>query len=193
MDTERRKAIMATASIAAGAALFSGCTTNIGATSSPEQKKAEIDKGADATLAMLYSTVPGSQELARKARGILVFPKIYAAAFGLGGEYGEGALRIGGRTVDYYSTAGASYGFQAGAQSKALVMMFMTQQALDKFRASEGWTAGADASVVVMKTGAQGTVDTTSVSADVHAFPLTNAGLMAGVSIDGNKVSKLKF
>lgn len=190
---ERRKAIVAAVSIAAGAALFSGCTTNIGATSSPAQKKAEIDKGADATLAMLYSTVPGSRELAGKARGILVFPKIYAAAFGIGGEYGEGALRVGGRTVDYYSTAAASYGFQAGAQSKALVMMFMTPQALDKFRASKGWTAGADASVVVMKTGAQGTVDTTSVSADVSAFPLTNAGLMAGVSVDGSKVSKLEF
>lgn len=190
---ERRKAIAAAVSIAAGAALFSGCTTNIGATSSPAQKKAEIDKGADATLAMLYSTVPGSRELAGKARGILVFPKIYAAAFGIGGEYGEGALRVGGRTVDYYSTAAASYGFQAGAQSKALVMMFMTPQALDKFRASKGWTAGADASVVVMKTGAQGTVDTTSVSADVSAFPLTNAGLMAGVSVDGSKVSKLEF
>ena len=84
-----------------------------------------------------------------------------------------------------------TWGFQAGAQSKALIMMFMTQEALDKFRASNGWTAGADASVAVIKTGAQGTIDLASATAPVSAFALTNAGLMAGVTIDGTKVTKL--
>jgi lipid-binding SYLF domain-containing protein len=98
------------------------------------------------------------QELAAKARGILVFPKIYAAGLGFGGEYGEGALKVDGASVGYYRTSSVTWGFQAGAQSKALIMMFMTQEALDKFRnSSSGWTAGADASVAVIKTGAQGT------------------------------------
>ena len=111
---------------------------------------------------------------------------------GIGGEYGEGALKVDGLSVGYYRTSSVTWGFQAGAQSKALIMMFMTQEALDKFRSSSsGWTAGADASVAVIKTGAQGTVDLASATAPVSAFALTNAGLMAGVTIDGTKVTKL--
>lgn len=188
---QRREAILAAVSAAAGMTLLQGCTTNVGASATPAQKTAEIDKGVDATLAMLYSSVKGSRELAAKASGMLVFPKIYAAGLGIGGEYGEGALQVGGRMVDYYKATGLSIGWQAGAQSKALVFLFMTQDALDKFRKSSGWTAGADATVAVVKYGAQGTIDTTSASQAVNAFALTNAGLMAGVTVDGTKISKL--
>jgi lipid-binding SYLF domain-containing protein len=123
-----------------------------------------------------------------------VFPSIIAAGLGIGGEYGEGALKVGGNSVGYYKTTSVTWGFQAGAQSKALILMFMTQDALNKFRnSSSGWTAGADASVTVVKTGAQGTIDTASATAAVNAFALTNSGLMAGVTIDGTRVSKLEF
>ena len=189
---ERRIVMMAAAAVATSLTLLSGCTTSKGTSETAPQKRAEIDAGADATLASLYSQVSGSRELAAKARGILVFPKIYAAGLGFGGEYGEGALKVNGASVGYYRTSSVTWGFQAGAQSKALIMMFMTQEALDKFRnSSSGWTAGADASVAVIKTGAQGTVDLASATSAVNAFALTNAGLMAGVTIDGTKVTKL--
>ena len=188
---KRRTVMVAAAAVATSLTLLSGCTTSKGTRETAPQKRAEIDAGADATLATLYSQVSGSRELAAKARGILVFPKIYAAGLGFGGEYGEGALKVNGASVGYYRTSSVTWGFQAGAQSKALIMMFMTQEALDKFRASNGWTAGADASVAVIKTGAQGTIDLASATAPVSAFALTNAGLMAGVTIDGTKVTKL--
>ena len=191
---ERRTVMMAAAAVAASLTLLPGCTTNKSPSESAAQKKAEIDTGADATLTTLYSSVNGSRELAAKSVGILVFPKILAAGLGIGGEYGEGVLKVGGSSVGYYKTTSVTWGFQAGAQSKALIMMFMTQEALDKFRnSSSGWTAGADASVAVVKTGAQGTIDTASAKAAVNAFALTNAGLMAGVTIDGTKVTKLEL
>jgi len=191
---ERRTVIMAAAAVAASLTLLPGCTTNKSPSESATQKKTEIDTGADATLNTLYSSVNGSRELAAKSVGILVFPKILAAGLGIGGEYGEGVLKVGGSSVGYYKTTSVTWGFQAGAQSKALIMMFMTQDALDKFRnSSSGWTAGADASVAVIKTGAQGTIDTASATAAVNAFALTNSGLMAGVTIDGTKVTKLEL
>jgi len=190
---ERRTVVMAATAVA-GLSVLAGCTTTKGESKTAAQKMAEIDAGADATLARLYSGTSGSRELASKSVGILVFPSIIAAGFGIGGEYGEGALKVGGTTVGYYKTTSVTWGFQAGAQSKALIMMFMTQDALDKFRSSDkGWTAGADASVAVVKTGAQGTIDTASATAAVNAFALTNSGLMAGVTIDGTRVSKLEF
>jgi lipid-binding SYLF domain-containing protein len=188
---ERRTVVMAATAVVS-LTVLAGCTTTKGESKTATQKMAEIDTGADATLARLYSSASGSRELAGKSVGILVFPSIIAAGLGIGGEYGEGALKVGGNSVGYYKTTSVTWGFQAGAQSKALILMFMTQDALNKFRnSSSGWTAGADASVAVIKTGAQGTVDLASATAAVNAFALTNAGLMAGVTIDGTKVTKL--
>lgn len=189
----QRRHLLLTASLAAGLSLLSGCTTNTGASASPEQQKAQINQGVDNTLNTLYGSVAGSRELASKARGILVFPSILAGGIGLGGEYGTGALRVGGKTVDYYRTTSVSFGFQLGAQSKALVLLFMTEDALNKFRRSSGWTAGADASVALIKLGANGTVDTQSVNNAVNAFALTNGGLMYAATIDGSKISKIEF
>jgi len=190
---QRRTLIHGATGAALALTVLAGCTTNKGSEMSTAEKKAEIDKDADAALATLYSSVPGSREVASASRGILVFPKVLAAGLGVGGEYGNGALRISGRTVDYYRTTSVSFGFQAGAQSKAIIFMFMTQEALDKFRNGKGWTAGADASVTVIKTGANATVDLKSITSDVSAFALSNAGLMASATIDGTKVSKLEF
>lgn len=187
---KRRFLAQSTALLGAGALLLSGCTTTRGAGTAG--KRQEIDAGVTATLSRLASTVPGSRELLNKARGVLVFPSVLAAGLGIGGEYGEGALRVGGRTVDYYSTASASFGLQIGAQSKAIVFLFMTQEALDKFRNSEGWTAGVDASVAVIKAGVNGDVDLNTVTQPVNVFVMTNKGLMANLTVEGTKITKLK-
>lgn len=180
--------------IAVGLSLSSCTTTPAGSDTMGEQKdkRRTIDAGVDSTLTRLYNVVPGARELVGKSNGLLVFPTVINAGIGLGGQYGEGALRVGGKSVGYYSTASASVGLQAGAQSKAIVFLFMTADALDRFRSSEGWAAGADASVAVLKVGANGNVDTGTATGQINAFVLTNGGLMAGATVDGTKVTRLK-
>ena len=128
-----------------------------------------------------------------KARGVLVFPAVVDASLGVGAGYGRGALRVNGRTQAYYSTTAASLGLQAGAQSKAVVHLFNTQQALDKFRNSNGWVAGADATVAFATIGANGSVDTNTIQKPVVGFVLTNVGLEAGASVQGAKVSEIQL
>ncbi|MGF6771442.1 lipid-binding SYLF domain-containing protein [Paraburkholderia sp. GAS199] len=185
-----------TAALAFGGLALAGCTTN-GSNhdnaSTDSSKRQSIDASVDGTMSRLYTTVKGSRELVSKARGVLVFPSVLQAGFIVGGQYGEGSLRVGGGTVGYYSTISGSFGLQAGAQSKAIIFLFMTQDALDKFRNSDGWAAGGDASVALVKMGANGAIDTTTATAPVEVFVLTNAGLMADVSLQGTKVSRLKI
>jgi lipid-binding SYLF domain-containing protein len=154
-------------------------------------ERAKIDKDATGALNQLYESVPGSQDLAQKAKGMLVFPSVYKAGIGVGGEYGRGALRVKNRTEGYYSTAGASFGFQLGAQARSLVFMFMTPQALENFKNSQGWDVGGDASVALVKTGASGKVDLASAGKPIVAFVYGNTGLMYNLSLEGTKVSKL--
>ncbi|HEY2604940.1 YSC84-related protein [Paraburkholderia sp. RL18-103-BIB-C] len=174
---------------------LAGCTTTSPSSSaSPAAnagKRDTINAGVDSTLSRLYENVNGSRELVAKARGVLVFPSVISAGFWIGAQYGEGALRVNGQTTGYYSTVAGSFGLQIGAQSKALVFLFMTQEALDEFLHSQGWAAGADATVAVLKVGANGAVDTSTATSPVEAFVLTNGGLMAGVSLEGTKVSRL--
>ncbi|MBU6487746.1 MAG: hypothetical protein KGQ57_07965 [Burkholderiales bacterium] len=193
---QRRRFIALTgAAIASSGLALSGCTTTPPSSSAtPEAnagRRASIDADVDATLARLYSTVHGSRELVGSARGVLVFPSVISAGFWVGGQYGQGSLRVGGQTSGYYSIAAASFGLQIGAQSKAIIMLFMTQEALDKFTHSQGWAAGVDATVAVVRLGANGNVDTSTATGPVEAFVLTNAGLMAGVSLEGTKISRL--
>ena len=178
--------------LGSSALLLSGCTTTPMTGAGTTDKRSEIDSAATAALSRLSSTMPGSRELLSKARGVLVFPSVLAAGLGIGGEYGEGVLRVGGRSVDYYSTASASFGLQIGAQSKAVIFLFMTQEALDKFRNSQGWTAGVDASVAVVKAGVNGDVDLNTATQPVNVFVMTNKGLMANLTVEGTKVTKLK-
>jgi lipid-binding SYLF domain-containing protein len=192
----RRQFILSTSAVlAAGGLSLTGCTTtppssDTGA-SVDAGKRQTINAGVDSTLTRLYDTVHGSRELVDKAQGVLVFPSVIAAGFWVGGQYGQGALRVAGHTTGYYSIAAGSFGLQIGAQSKAIVLMFMTQDALNKFRASQGWAAGADATVALVKIGANGNVDTSTATNPVQAFVLTNEGLMAGVSLEGSKISRL--
>jgi len=192
----RRQFLLSTGSaLASGTLALSGCTTTpLGTRDSAAQnaaKRSQIDAGVDATLARLFNAVDGSRELIGRARGVLVFPSVLAAGFWIGGQYGNGALRVGGRTVGYYSTVAGSLGLQIGVQSKAIIFAFMSEDALDRFVNSQGWSAGADATVALATVGANGKLDTSTATSPVEAFVLTNAGLMAGVSLEGTKVSRL--
>ncbi|MGF6767857.1 lipid-binding SYLF domain-containing protein [Paraburkholderia sp. GAS199] len=194
---QRRKFLSLVAvPMGAGALALAGCTTSSGSHDSAAtdmSKRQSIDASVDGTMSKLYSSVNGSRELVSKARGVLVFPSVLQVGFIVGGQYGEGSLKVGGSTAGYYSTVSGSFGLQAGAQSKAIIFLFMTQDALDSFRNSDGWSAGGDASVALVKVGANGAIDTTTATAPVEVFVLTNAGLMADVSLAGTKVSRLKI
>lgn len=181
-------------STAAASLALTGCTTTSGSGKSPEtdaSKRQAIDASVNGTLSRLFSSVKGSSELVSKAQGVLVFPEVKKAAFIVGAEYGEGALRVGGATVGYFSTTSASFGFQAGLESTAVIFLFMTKDALDSFRNSKGWSVGGDMGVSIAKVGANGAIDSSSVSSQVVAMVLTNKGLMADLSLNGTKVSKL--
>ncbi|MEX3527175.1 MAG: YSC84-related protein [Burkholderia sp.] len=191
---KRNLVLKAAAALIVGSLALTGCTTTPDKpdnASTNASKRQAIDASVNATLSRLYSTVPGSRELAAKSRGILVFPSLLQAGFIIGAQTGNGALRVGGGTVGYFNTSSLSVGLQAGAQSKAVVFLFMTQDSLDKFRATNGWSAGTDASVALVKMGANGAVDSNTATAPVEVIVLTNAGLMGDVSINGTKVTKL--
>lgn len=198
-----RKALILTAA-AAIAVFSSGCTTTASTTApnnakdaanigplSAEQKR-DIGQGYRDTLQRLYETTPGSRELVSKAAGVLIFPKALSAGLVVGGEFGNGELRTNDRFAGYYRTTTGSLGLQIGAQSRALVFLFMTQDALNKFLESKGWSAGADASVAVLKVGANGAVDVNAARAPTVAFVMTNAGLMANLTLEGTKISRIE-
>lgn len=187
---DRRAFVIATMGFVTTAIV--GCESTPSTPQEADAKRREIDAGVDSALAQLYATDPGARQLGQKAEGILVFPNVTKAGLVVGGEYGEGALRVRNQTAGYYSATAGSIGLQAGAQTKSVIMMFMTKPALDKFRASEGWTAGADASVALIKTGASGSVDTATAQQAVVGYVLTKSGLMFDASIDGTKISPLK-
>jgi lipid-binding SYLF domain-containing protein len=152
----------------------------------------EIDVSVDVALENFHNNVKGGKEFLKVAQGVLVFPSVYKAGIGIGGEYGEGALRIGGKTVDYYNTAAASIGFQLGAQKKTVILVFMQQEALKKFRASSGWEAGVDGSVALITVGVDGSIDTTKIKDPIVGFVFGQKGLMYNLTLEGSKYTKLK-
>ena len=161
-----------------GSIALIGCTTTTNdSQATPAVSRASMETSVNETLSRLYSTVPGTREMVSKAAGVLVFPAVVGGSFVVGAEHGRGALRVGGQTVAYYSITGASIGFQAGGQSRSVIYVFNTQDALQKFRASNGWTAGTDATVAVGTVGANGRVDTKTLQQPITSFTLTNVGL----------------
>jgi lipid-binding SYLF domain-containing protein len=151
---------------------------------------AEIDREVDQTL-KTFQKIEGAKVYLPIAKGMLVFPKVYKAGIGIGGEYGEGALRVNGKTVGYYSTAAASIGFQLGAQAKSIIVLFTNESALEKFRASEGWKAGVDGSVALVDIGAGKALDTTNIKDPVIGFIFGQKGLMYNLTLEGAKFTKL--
>jgi lipid-binding SYLF domain-containing protein len=151
----------------------------------------EIDVSVDVALERFNTEVKGGKEFLKSAKGVLVFPSVYKAGFVVGGEYGEGALRIGGKTVDYYSTVAGSWGLQIGGQKKTVVLVFMQDEALKKFRASSGWKAGVDGSVALITVGGGEAIDTTNIKDPIIGFVFDQKGLMANLTLEGSKYTKL--
>lgn len=165
---------------------FGFCATNVFAASAEE-----INIKVNSALAMFKKKVDGGAQFLRRAQGVLVFPEVIKAGFGIGGEYGEGALRIGGKTVAYYSTAAASIGFQLGAQTKTEVIVFLKKGALEKFRKSSGWKVGVDGSVALITLGVGKDINTEDIKDPIVGFILNNKGLMYNLTLEGSKISKI--
>jgi lipid-binding SYLF domain-containing protein len=151
----------------------------------------EIDAGVSATLERFFYKIAGARELADKSVGILVFPSVVKAGFGVGGEYGEGALRVRGGSVAYYNTVSASFGFQLGVQERSVIIMFMTDEALQQFRKTAGWKVGVDGSVAIITLGAGGSIDTNKITSPVVGFILDPKGLMYNLTLEGSKISRI--
>jgi len=156
------------------------------------QSKAELDRASRAALNKLVARVPAAKALNEKALAVLVFPSITKAGLVVGGQYGEGVLWRGGKAVAYYSTSGASYGLQAGAQKYGYAMFFMREGALSALNTAKGFEVGVGPSVVVMDDGMGKSTTTTNLQDDIYAFIFSQQGLMAGLGIQGNKITKLK-
>ena len=150
----------------------------------------EITEAAEQALTRLYNESPTAREYGRKARGILVFPEITKAGIGIGGSYGEGVLFVDGKPVDYFSIGSGSLGLTLGAQSFSQVVMFMTDEALQKFRTSKGWEAGVDGSVVAIKEGTAGSI--TMTEDPVVGFIFGQTGLMFDASFSGSKYTRIR-
>jgi lipid-binding SYLF domain-containing protein len=151
----------------------------------------EIDANVRATLEDFFRQVWSGRELANKATAILVFPTIIKAGFGIGGEYGEGALHIRGRTAGYYNIISGSIGFQFGAQARSVIIMFMTDAALAGFQRTDGWKVGVDGSVAIITVGAGGQIDTNSIRSPVIGFVFDQKGLMYNLTLEGSKITRI--
>ena len=151
----------------------------------------EINDNVNACLGRFYQQVPGGKDLAAKAKGVLVMPGVIKAGLIVGGEYGEGALRINKKTAAYYNIASGSIGLQIGGESKDIVILFMTDEALKQFQASKGWEAGVDANVALVKMGAGERVDFTNMKDPIIGFVLDVKGLMADISLKGAKFTQI--
>ena len=152
----------------------------------------EIDASVNAALDGFTKQVKGASGLLQTAKGVLVFAGVIKAGIGVGGEYGEGALRISGKTVAYYSIGAASIGLQLGAQKKDIIIVFLQDKALKDFQASEGWQVGVNGSVVVVDLGADASIDTTKANKPIVGFVVGQKGLMYNLTLEGSKISKIQ-
>ncbi len=153
--------------------------------------KQEINAGVDVALQKFATGVKGGKDFLHASKGLLVIPRIKKAGFVVGGEYGNGALRIGGRSIGYYNLAAGSVGLQIGAEEFNVLLCFMDKAALEKFRSANGWQVGVDGEVTLVNVGAGGSVDTTKLNEPIVGFVFGEKGLMAGISLQGLKFSKI--
>ncbi|MEM8789173.1 MAG: lipid-binding SYLF domain-containing protein [Pseudomonadota bacterium] len=166
-----------------GAAALGGCVS--------QTSGAQIDQQVAASKSLLFSTVPGTQELSTRSAGMLVIPNIIEGGFVLTGAYGEGALMVGEATVDYISVTAAAVGFQAGAQSYSQALFFSTPDTLARFRQSDGFELGVDAEVALISEGASIGTSSTTLTKPVYQVIYGQKGLIAGASLEGAKYSRL--
>ena len=181
-------------SIMAGVLLAGGlgaCTTTTSADrESRMSQREQLDQDVQQTLDRLYRSVPASRALADRAEGVLVFPGVLGASFIVGASHGDGLLLVDGAKTGYYTTTSGSIGFQAGAQSQAVIYMLMTEKALNRVRSDNGWSIGASAGVAVADIGANGQITNDTANQEVVAFVMNNQGIQGGVSLSGAKISK---
>jgi len=156
----------------------------------------DIDASADKILQKFKETHQGADAALKKAKGVLVFPQIIKGGFIVGGSYGEGALRIGGHSVGYYSIGAGSIGFTFGAQSQAVIILFMKQAALDEFRkdakTDKSWQVGVSGDITAVDLGAGGAVASSALNNDIVSFVMDQKGLMVNLSLQGSKITKLQ-
>jgi lipid-binding SYLF domain-containing protein len=151
----------------------------------------EIDVGVDGAIVLFEKEVKNGKSFLQSSKGVLAFPRVLKGGAGFGGEYGQGALRIGGKTVDYYSTLQGSFGLQLGGEIKTVFVVFLDEGALKRFREGEGWKAGVDGSVSLVTLGAGGSIDTNNLKDPIVGFVLGQKGLMYNLSFEGTKFTKL--
>jgi lipid-binding SYLF domain-containing protein len=176
---------------AACALTTAACTTSANVQLDASSRRHEIEAVIDPALSRLYEASGSAHALVAQAKGVLVVPRVVSAGLLVGGSRGLEALRVDGRSVGYYSATGASFGLLAGAESKDVFLLFMTEQSLQHFRSSSGWTAGVDASVALADLTASGRADSADARADVIGFVVSNGGLMANLSVEGTRLSRL--
>ena len=164
----------------------------VASTPSNAASKEEIDANLQEALQNFYKQTSAGRQLAGKAAGMLVFPNVVKAGIGIGGEYGEGALLVKGKTAAYYNVASASIGFQLGAQVKSQIVLFMTAKALEDFRKSKGWEAGVDGSVALATLGAGGEITTETAKQPIIGFIFSNKGLMYNLTFEGSKMTRIE-
>ncbi|HEY8277159.1 MAG TPA: YSC84-related protein [Methyloceanibacter sp.] len=152
---------------------------------------AEINADANKALHSFVGQIGGARELANKAAGVLVFPSIVKAGFGIGGEYGEGVMIIHGKPAGYYNLVSASFGFQLGVQERSVIIMFMTPHSLQSFDRTAGWKVGVDGSVAIITVGAGGSIDSNNIASPVIGFVLDPKGLMYNLTLEGSKISRI--
>jgi lipid-binding SYLF domain-containing protein len=180
-----------TRKIVVAAAIFALAACSSNSSSDKSAKRTDINNAADAAWSELLAENPAAKDLANDAKGVAIFPDIIKGGLIVGGETGDGVLRVGGDNAAYYNVSSASIGLQIGGQSYSQVLMFLTDEALASFQASSGWEAGVDGTVAVIDKGASGDLDTSNIAAPVVAFIFGEEGLMGGVSLEGSKYSRL--
>jgi lipid-binding SYLF domain-containing protein len=151
----------------------------------------EIDVSVDVILEKFEKDVGGAKQFLADAKGVLVFPRVIKAGIGIGGEYGEGALRVGGKTVDYYNTVAGSFGWQLGAQARTVIVAFLNADKLKQFRESMGFQVGVDGSVAILSIGAGASIDTRKINDPIVGFIFDQKGLMFNLTLEGSKFTKL--
>jgi lipid-binding SYLF domain-containing protein len=171
--------------------LLTGCQSMGGAQTDSRTSAAQIDQDVSAALADLYETTPSARTLAAKAKGILVFPNVVKAGFIGGAEYGKGAMRQKGRTTGYYNIVAGSYGLQAGVQTYSYVMFFMNNAAIAHLNSSKGFEVGVGPNIVVLDEGKAKKVTSTTLRDDIYAFVFGQRGLMAGLGLQGSKITRI--
>jgi lipid-binding SYLF domain-containing protein len=187
--TNRRQILLALGLVAATALPMSTISFD---SARAESTAADLNRDANGALQMLYRSNPAAMQLSKTAKAVLVFPSIVKAGLVFGGSYGEGVLKKGPQTVGYYNSASASWGLQAGAQSYGYAVFLMTDKAVDYLNKTKGWEIGVGPTVVVVDEGLAKNLSSTTLKDDAYAFIFDQKGLMAGLALEGTKISPIK-